>query len=234
MLNVRAFRGVAGLLAATLALAILPCRGATAGDIPRYDLPVGRVLSYSTESKSKKADGTSGADNRSTMRATVVAANPDGSRRVIFRSAYLYADSPEHVTLGAADVFPDGRTRPVGRPHPGKRPEVVFPMLPPDGTSAKWESLPDWTGSVMSYSPAPAASSPSPDEYVFTAERSGPIDRIYVLKQRATSRFDRRKGIIVGGTQEHSQGFGFNETSSGKLTLDKDETIDPARAAALG
>ena len=54
------------------------------------------------------------------------------------------------------------------------------------------------------------------------------------MKSKSTLRFDRRKGVIVGSEDEVSQGYGSNHTSTARLTLDKDDSIDPARAAALG
>ena len=41
MTHVRPFRRAAATFAATLSLAMLPCRGSAADELPRYDLPVG-------------------------------------------------------------------------------------------------------------------------------------------------------------------------------------------------
>src|SRR5688572_6624191 len=111
----RPFRALTAAVAIVSAL-LLPGLARADNDLPRYDLAVGRRLSYSSESQSKQADGGAGSDTRARGIATVVAPNADGSRRVVLRNAYTYAGGPERVTVGAVDVFPDGRTKPVGRP----------------------------------------------------------------------------------------------------------------------
>ena len=69
----------------TLALAVLFCTSprTTAGDVPRYKLPVGRVLSYSMESQSKDAKGKRGHDTAGTLKLTVIGQNADGSSRIV-------------------------------------------------------------------------------------------------------------------------------------------------------
>ena len=47
--------------------------------------------------------------------ATVLAENTDGSRRVVIRTARSYGKGAEQVSVGAVDVYPDGRSKPVGR-----------------------------------------------------------------------------------------------------------------------
>jgi thiol-disulfide isomerase/thioredoxin len=229
---IRPFRALAATLA-LLALVLLPGRSsAAADDLPRYDLPVGRSLSYSYESKSKNADGTPAYSSRMTVRATVVAANADGSRRVVLRSASTFADNPEEVAIGGFDVYPDGRAKRVGRFNTDVDASAAFPLLPPDAASAaaKWANPINWAGSVTTYSAAPSQSA---DEFVFTSVTDGPINHLYEVTAMATYQFDKRKGILVGSNVESSQGYGRKKTSTGKRTLEKDETIDPARAARL-
>src|SRR3954447_22979131 len=85
----------------------------------------------------------------------------------------------------------------------------------------------------MTYSAVPERPAAA-DEFVFTAVADGVVNRIYVVTSKSTLRFDRRKGVIVGSEDEVTQGYGSNHTSTAKLTLDKDESTDPARAAARG
>ncbi len=88
MSSKRAFCVLGGAIA-LFSMAVLPGWAlAAADDLPRYDLLVGRVLSYSDESTSKNADGSGGLKHRTNVRATVVAANVDGSRRVVIRRAF--------------------------------------------------------------------------------------------------------------------------------------------------
>ena len=145
---------------------ILTAPAAAEEDLPRYDLRVGRVLSYSYESEAKKEDGTATNGTRSDTRATVVAANADGSRRVVVRSAHRFGEQPEDVNVAMFDVFPDGRATPVGRWTPDVSVTAVFPPLPPDAAAAKgsWKGPREWNGTVITYTAAPSqagASSPS-------------------------------------------------------------------------
>lgn len=217
-----------------LSVILLPVRAPAAAaeqGPPRYDLPVGRVLTYSQASTSKRPDGTAGTDTRSAVRATVVAANPDGLRRVVIRSALTYGDNPEEVSVGAFDVFPDGRAAPVGRPNPDVSARGAFPPLPPDAAAATWAAPVEWNGTVTTYTAAPAQAG---DEFVFTSSDEGLIRRLYDVTHKATVRFDRRRGVVAGRESETTQGYGFKQTITGRMTLDGDERIDPARAAALG
>src|SRR5829696_7309045 len=70
MRMIRPFRTSAARLA-VLTLTLLPAAAAANDDLPRYDLPVGRVLSYSHQSEAKKEDGAEADGTRSDLRATV-------------------------------------------------------------------------------------------------------------------------------------------------------------------
>ncbi|MDB5288840.1 MAG: thiol-disulfide isomerase-like thioredoxin [Phycisphaerales bacterium] len=229
---IRPFRTPA-VIFALLSLVLLPVRFlAAADDLPRYDLPVGRSLLYSSEGKSKNADGTPGDSTRSTVRATVVAVNADGSRRVIVRSAFTFADNPADVAVGEFDVFPDGRARRVSRFNSDVDASSAFPLLPPDAASAaaKWVSAPSWSGTVTTYSAAPSHSA---DEFAFNSVGDGPVMHLYDVTSSTTYQFDKRRGVYVGSVDEFAQGYGNRKTGTGKCKLEKDETIDPARTARL-
>lgn len=219
---------------ALLGFALLPtlARAATTPtDLPRYDLRVGRTLSYSSSSSSKEADGKPGSESHSTLRVTVVAANADGSRRVILRSASTYGHGPEDVSLGAFDIAPDGRAKPVGRPNFRVDSTTAFPPLPPDAAaaSAKWAEPADWTGNVTTYTPDALADG----AFVFTGVTDGPVEHIYVSTRKLTIHFDRHKGVIDRVDGQFSQGYGFHQTGTFKMSLDKDESITAAKAAEL-
>jgi thiol-disulfide isomerase/thioredoxin len=219
-------------MVALLPLILLSTPAAGAEDLPRYDLRVGRVLSYSYESEAKKEDGTAANGTRSDTRATVLAANADGSRRVVVRSAHRFGEQPEEVNVAMFDVFPDGRATPVGRWTPDVSVTAVFPPLPPDAAAAKgsWKGPREWNGTVITYTAAPSQAG---DEFAFTAVGDGPITRVYAVTHKHTNRFDRRKGVIVAGESELTQGYGNKKTSRGTNKLVKEETIDAARAARM-
>jgi thiol-disulfide isomerase/thioredoxin len=229
---IRPFRALAAMFA-LLSTVLLPGRSsAAAGDLPRYDLPVGRMLSYSYESNSKNADGSPGYGGRQTDLAIVVAANADGSRRVVLRHAMAIADNPEEVSIGAFDVFTDGRAKRVSRFNSDVDSSLVFPLLPPDATSAqsKWVSPASWSGTVTTYSATP---SQPVDEFVFNTVNHAPIHQVYELTNKATTTFDRRKGIFLARQDELTMEYGGKRTMAGEYKLEKDEMIDAVRTARL-
>ncbi len=91
-------------------------------DLPRYKLPVGRQLTYSsvTDSEPTKPGGGAGFSSSGTVELTVVRENADGSRRIVVRTGTKSTERfngesrglPERVNLSYADVFPDGQTQP--------------------------------------------------------------------------------------------------------------------------
>lgn len=227
---------VAAVVVFTLLPASLAPGPVAAGDgPPRYDLPVGRVLTYAQQSHSKRLDGTPGDGTRATTRATVVAANPDGSRRVIVRAATTYGDQPQNVQVGAFDAFPDGRTQPAGRANPHVAVRTIFPLLPPDAAATTWTAPTDWNGTVTTYTAAAAspAAGGAGDEFAFTSADDGTVSRIYEVTNTSTVHFDRRHGVVLRAESEATQRYVIKETVTGQMTLEKDEQIDPARAAAL-
>src|SRR6478609_7386080 len=90
--------------------ALLPSLGKAATDeSPRYKLPVGRVLTYTSESQSKDENGVKKRDGSATFRVTVVAQNADGSSRVIVEQSSKYGDGEETKSVGGFDVSPQGK-----------------------------------------------------------------------------------------------------------------------------
>src|ERR1041385_554476 len=83
-----------------------------AGELPRYKLPVGRRIAYATTSEST---GGYVSNSKATIELTVVRENPDGSRRIIFKTTSKRVrdgDATENAELAYADAFPDGRIIP--------------------------------------------------------------------------------------------------------------------------
>src|SRR5438045_1941884 len=108
-----------------------------AADPPRYQLPVGRVLSYTGQGSSteKVKDALAPAStSKSTYRFTVIAQNPDGSAHLVARSTSSYShqgnDAPERVASTVLDLYPDGRYRMDPDAAMSFSPQSVFPRLP--------------------------------------------------------------------------------------------------------
>jgi thiol-disulfide isomerase/thioredoxin len=214
---------------------------AYAADPPRYQLPVGRVLHYSGGGSSKESDAKIPASiSKSSWRIAVIAQNPDGSARVHVRSANSYSHqghaSPERVSSGVIDLFPDGRYRIDPSLAMSLTPQTVFPRLPADADQAakQWQSDIDWTGNRTTFAPqGGGGGAGGAAEFVFTGVQDGPINRIYVMTQKSTFHFDQAKGLVTRVDSEHSQDYGFHSKGTGTLKLDKDETMPAERAQAL-
>jgi thiol-disulfide isomerase/thioredoxin len=211
---------------------IMPSRSSDAENLPRYDLRVGRVLSYSQQATGTKPDGGQSVSSRVSTRATVLRANADGSLRVVLRSSFSHDGSPDEVTLGAFDIFPDGRASRVGPFNSEVSASAIFPPLPSKAAFArgKWTSPRDWDGVIATYR---TAASTDPNKFVFTSTADGPLWRVYELAIHTTQQFDRRKGILVQTDDELTQDYGEKQTLRGKQVLVKDELIEPARLPRL-
>lgn len=166
------------------------------------------------------------------LRVTVLAANPDGSRRVVLRSAEKFGQNPERASLAQYDVFSDGHFKPIGRPNLMVDPINVFPLLP-SAAAPSWKTPKDWRGEVTTYSEAPATQPADPNTFNFIGVMDGTIERIYEVTRKTTFHFDRRKGVITSTEGEYSQNYGFHETGTTRMTLEKDERLDAAQAAAM-
>jgi thiol-disulfide isomerase/thioredoxin len=164
-----------------------------------------------------------------------VAANSDGSSRVVVRNSMSYGrNDPERAAVAAFDVMPDGQVKQVSSFSPRVNVRAIFPLLPPDksAAAASWKTPAQWDGTVTTFTAA--AKSGDANTFTFDGVDDGPTNRIYVSTQKNTVYFDRVKGIVTGGKSEYSQKWGFNQTGTTALKLDKDETIDAAKAVAIG
>jgi len=222
-------------LAPLLALPLVAI-STTAADLPRYQLPVGRVLHYSGEGTSKERDAKVPASTaKSSWRLTVLAKNDDGSARVLARSTESYSHqgvaSPDRVTSACFDLYPDGRYRIDRQLAMTITPDLIFPRLPADAaqTAKEWQSAIDWKGSQTTFTPQSAQGA----EFVFTGVQDGPTNRIYIVTQKATNHFDTAKGILTRVDAEYSQDYGFHSEGTSTLKLDKEETLPAERAQAL-
>ncbi|HEY7118808.1 MAG TPA: hypothetical protein VH475_19625, partial [Tepidisphaeraceae bacterium] len=222
-----------------VALCFVATTVCAADDLPRYQLPVGRVLHYSAQGSSKENNGAPGSRSRSTWQLTVVDNNSDGSARVIARSGMTYtpaganADMPERVSTAAFDLYPDGRYRIDPQQAIRLSPQSIFPRLPGDANQAKtqWQDDVDWTGSRTTYAPQ-AADKPTA-EFAFTAVQDGPTNRIYITTHKSTFHFDRARGVVTKVDGEFSQDWGFHQKGTSEMKLDKEETIPADQAADL-
>jgi thiol-disulfide isomerase/thioredoxin len=209
-------------------------------DLPQYSLPVGRKLVYSISGESKNQDGQGGMTTKGTWQLTVVRENPDGTRRVIIRSASSYTQNygpgrtqaaPERVNLAYADISPDGRALP--NPSLSMQIELAaaLPPLPKDQAQMQkgWTDLNEAKLQTTTLEPKKL----DEKEFVFSASVDGVMNKIYAMTQKATYQFDRQKGMISSAESENSQGYGFNTRGTGTVKLESDQVIPADEIAAL-
>jgi peroxiredoxin len=222
-------------------------------NLPRYNLPLGRSLTYTITSQSKPIDPGAGAgagaggetSSVGTWRLTVVRENPDGSRRVIVRSDTTFTQiiegqkimTPPQSSLAYADVFPDGRV-PQNKSL-GMFVDIspIVPLLPADEARAAkgWTRENPEKLETMTYAADAKANAGAGgrDEFVFTAEQSGLMSKIFATTEKTTYHFDRGKGAIVSAAGEISQNYGLKGKGTQSVKLDADQTLPADEVAQL-
>lgn len=212
-----------------------------AGDVPRYRLKPGMVLSYQGRSTLKYGSDTFLEELDTT--AWVVRGNPDGSCRVVIRvgSRLRGADGPDggkaqntkpqllpmDYSLGYFDLYPDGRLGADGEVNIDVDPAICFPRLPGDPATSEWGQRDPRTGQEYGYS----ALRRGAEGWDFRAERLGPWKTVNGMTFVSSYHFDR--GMVVGADQEFSQEAGAAGKGTGKLGLAGVETKDAAWVASF-
>jgi thiol-disulfide isomerase/thioredoxin len=219
-----------------LPLLTLAAADAPPADVPQYSLPVGRKLSYSLTSESKDQDGKNGMSSKGTWQILVLRENPDGSRRLVIRSASSYDQqsyqSPQRVNLAYADVFPDGRVLPSSSLSMQTDLATALPRLPNDSAQLQtgWDDTNEAKLQTTHFKPA---KSDAPNDFTFTATIEGVMNKIYAMTYDYTYHFDRAKGMITSVHQTYSQDYGFHQRGVGTTKLESDQNIPPAQVATL-
>jgi thiol-disulfide isomerase/thioredoxin len=199
-----------------------------AGELPRYNLQVGQELVYEGGSQLKYARGTHDSTNR--YNVWVVAANPDGSRRVLIRQAVSFPKSAanpvarEDVVLGYCDVFPDGRYERNDSFGLRLNPASVLPQLPRNAAElAKgWVAHNKYMDETTRYRPLPAQSDAK--AFVFEADRDSTLNPIYGLTFHDVFTFDRTRGLVEKLETTSTQEYGIQGKGLGTLTLKEVKT----------
>lgn len=199
---------------------------------PRYQFQAGQELTYTDISSFKygQGDNAGSLDHNSAWTVWVLRGNADGSFRLVVRHQDTLAqtigknkvsDGPPQTQFIFADVFPDGRVRPNKtiqfRGHPG----ALFPPLPKTTAEAKsgWEAVRNDSRIVCKHLPSPA-------EFVFEAVAESPDNKIYQSSNAAKYTFDPKRGLITKAETSSTQGYGFNGTGSGTISLSGVKEMD--------
>lgn len=238
-------RSALGGIAFTLAflgISIAPGRAEEAVDsVPRYELTPGQELSYRSQSEFKYKDGSFG--NKADWQVWVLRKNEDGSFRMLFRSSERTVQSssgreareqPADVSMGYADLFPDGRFVPNDSWGYRLNPTPLFPKLPADVGELKsgWTGTNPRDDSRTAYQVASPADE-GPTGWLFEGVRTTPLDKIYMFTDRSKNHFDRKKGLVTRIENENSQGYGFEGKGSGTTELTAIERRDDVWVKSL-
>jgi thiol-disulfide isomerase/thioredoxin len=217
------------LLGGTL---LLPAdAGEKAGDLPRYQLQVGQELVYEGSSQFKHTTGT--LDSTNSYHIWVVAANPDGSHRLIIRQGSSFSQSgvkspaQEDVTFGYCDLFPDGRFERNDSFGYRLSPASALPRLPKNAAELArgWTVRDDFLDETTRYRALPAKGDGK--LFVFEAERDSPMNPIYGFSFRDVFTFDRARGLMEKMEATNTQDYGFKGKGHGTLAL-KEVNTHPA------
>jgi len=209
-----------------------------AGEVPRYDLKAGQVLTYEDiETFKGKMEN---ATYKTIWKLWVVGKNDDGSWRVVARTAMTTQSQglragDETVNFACFDLRPDGEVpySPTLGSHVD--PSQVFPRLPGDLKAAAggWESRGDRDETTISYKAVPSKDAQEAATFGFEADRRSYVERIYEGKDHRTFHFDRKRGVIARSDVARSYGSHMQSEGKGTLELTSVSELPPAEIASF-
>lgn len=226
-------------LAVFLTLAAGACRPSAAGDLPRYALRPGQILSYESAMPFPYEGGT--FHFRTSWTIWVVGRNDDGGWRLIARTSSTSgqhregqkeAEEEPRVAFARFDLSPEGVIPPC--PTLGTRmvPSDIFPRLPGDARALAdgWATEDPRDETAVRYRPRPGD-----DDKVFTFEavRDSFFERIYEGREDKVYRFDEGRGLVTRVDETSAQGFGFKGKGVGTTELKEVAALEPGVLATF-
>jgi thiol-disulfide isomerase/thioredoxin len=196
-----------------------------ASALPRYSLPVGRELTYSSTSQQTNKDFS--LTEKFTTLILVAGEGLGGSRHLIVRSDRTYGSLPDQVSVGWIDVYPDGREA-----NPSSTLDLSeIPPLPLDASQLKQ----GWTIAESAGVSAENYSAVSSDkEFIIQSLETGLLPKLYGRTEKRVMHFDRSKGIVVAIDTTSSMDYELHSTEQAHLKLDSDQMIPPNEATQIG
>ena len=206
----------------------LALAAAASADAPRYRLTVGDAHTFEGDVQFKVRGRT--IDRRETYAAWVVAANADGTTRVVLRREVRQKQPDGSLgkataDLGYADLPPDGRVA-RGASH-GLSLASLFPVLPPDETTVTWDGPGRTPDGVTTYTRAADA------PHAFTSTATGPLYAMQLTTYDATYTFDPATGLLARLENRYVQGFGSPVEATGAIAHAGTTTLPPDELARL-
>ena len=208
--NIRSTSAIAfvGLLAALFASEAAYATSSVferGGEVPRYRLEPGRILTYDTSAASER-DGQS-TTHESVFEIHVLTENEDGSFRLLLRK---HSGEGEDAKLAWVDVFPNGRMLRNLTTYATLDASMFFAKLPqhPEDLAWGWTREDPGTGKATRY-----RGKPTEQGLTIEAVESAPTDGIYSRQATHEARFDAspKKRVLV--TIEASSTTGWPETT---------------------
>jgi thiol-disulfide isomerase/thioredoxin len=214
--------------------------GNVAADLPRYSLPVGHQLAYSSDYNFRFTNGS--FNDLDTVQITVIGANADGSARILVREGDRDVQNrdgrpttrpenqPEEVTISQFDLFPDGRVVNSKGNDFESAPQVLCPLPTSDEEmSGTWRQDSQYADSIVFKS----MGLPADGKWVFTSSQEGIDKLIYGITEENTFHFDLAKGIVTLIENKAGQDYGFHGSGGGATRLLWDEMIPADKVAVL-
>jgi RNA polymerase sigma factor (sigma-70 family) len=194
-----------------------------AADLPRYKFQVGQELSY--EGTYQFKDINNSYDETNSIRVWVVAANNDGSHRLIIRQAktiaVIGAKSPDQevIALGFCDVFPNGRFERNDSFGHVLNPATVLPRLPIDAgeLASGWAARNEFMDETTRY--RKAVPKDGDTALVFTANLESIPNAVNNLTDSGVYTFNRDRGLVENIDSTFIEEHGRNGKGHGNLTL---------------
>lgn len=198
---------------------------------PVYRLDVGDAHTFDSTVEFKV--GVRRIERAEKYTTWVIAANPDGIRRVILKkgSAVKLPDGTmgkASVDVGFADLSPDGRIKPETQY--GHSLYAVFPMLPPTINATQWTGPGRTKDGETTYTTSDTDPS---DGLTFSLSATGPLYSMQATTYDGTATFDSTKGLVTKVDCRYAQGFGAGVNATMTIVHVSSEKLSAEELAQL-
>jgi thiol-disulfide isomerase/thioredoxin len=220
---------------ASILLVLGASASAPGADLPRYQLAVGRQLTYAGDSAFTYQNGT--MEDHVTFQITIVARNPDGSYHAIVREGQRHAQNhtgqkltstqpdDDRITYSAIDMRPDGQLvdKPTDDADPVEAP-MVLPPLPAEAAQMgrTWKRESAISGMTRVFS---SVDTPVDGIWAMKSLSEGVFNDIYGMGEELTYQFDLGKGVVTSLEMRLKQDYAFHGTGVGHTKLESDRML---------
>lgn len=200
--------------------------------LPRYALTPGQELTYRSVFSTKywKGDRTGLVSDRIDVTVWIIRANPDGSRRLVFRQRDATTrvrggtkhEEPPSTQIVYADIFPDGRELPNQSLNFCYMPAVLFPPLPSNAA----EAAAGWSRTEQDLQFA-CKLVPSASDFIFSATLQNSLAKIYLDSHTSRYTFDTNRGLIARSEDSWTRESSIKGSGGGTIELLGARAMEP-------